>query len=90
MKAFHGILKENLFRNIFKTILYIGLKKKRSFYTSFECRLDIFFFRMRILPTIFAANQYILQYGLLLNKVNENTPSVLLKPGDIVKIKKKH
>jgi ribosomal protein S4 len=90
MKAFHGILRENLFRNIFKSVLYTGLKRKRSFYTSLECRLDIFFFRMRILPTIFAANQYILRYGLLLNKVKQNTPSVFLKPGDLVKIKKEH
>jgi len=90
MRAFHGKIKESAFKNIFQRYVNNGVTRKRSFYASLECRIDMIFFRMRLLPTIFAANQYILQYGILLNKGVETSPNAIVSPGDIVSLRKLH
>jgi ribosomal protein S4 len=68
LRAFHGKIKEEKFRNFFKKYLTHGVNRNLSFFAALERRLDIFFFRMRLFPTIFACHQYILHNGVLLNK----------------------
>jgi ribosomal protein S4 len=90
LKAFHGKFKEKTFRKNFQKYLNSGANRNRSFFASLERRLDVFFFRMRLLPTIFACNQYILQHGLLVNDGTERSPNALLKVGDVVSLNVLH
>ena len=86
LRAFHGKVKETAFRKNFQKYLNSGANRNRSFFASLERRLDMFFFRMRLLPTIFACNQYILQHGVLVNRGIERSPNALLRPGDVVSL----
>jgi ribosomal protein S4 len=90
LKAFHGKFKEKVFRKNFQKYLSSGANRNRSFFASLERRLDVFFFRMRLLPTIFACNQYILQHGLLVNDGVNCSPNTILRVGDIVSLNRKH
>ena len=90
LRAFYGKIKEKAFRKNFQKYLTSGVNRNRSFFTSLERRLDIFFFRMRLLPTIFACNQYILQHGILINKGICNSPNALLRVGDVVSLNLLH
>jgi len=90
LRAFHGKIKEEKFRNFFKKYLTFGTNRNRSFFAALERRIDIFFFRLRLLPTIFACHQYILHHGIIVNKGIAQCPSLLIRPGDIITVKRKH
>ena len=90
LRAFHGKIKEEKFRNFFRKYLTHGVNRNMSFFAALERRLDIFFFRMRLLPTIFACHQYILHHGVILNKGVEYCPSALVRPGDKLTVSQAH
>lgn len=90
LRLFHGKFKEQAFRKFFKRYLISTVDRNRSFFAALERRVDIFFFRMRLLPTIFACHQYIHHYGILINRKVEHSPNALLSAGSIVSIQKEH
>jgi ribosomal protein S4 len=45
--------------------------------------MDMFLYRTRLLPTIYAANQYIYYQGININGRYEKSPHALIRPGDI-------
>lgn len=90
LRAFHGKIKEEKFRNFFKKYLKEGVKRNTSFFASLEKRLDVFFFRLRLLPTIFACHQYILHHGVLINDGLRTSPSDMIRPGDTLSILPQH
>lgn len=55
-----------------------------SFYSILESQIDTTLFRMRVLPTIFAANQLVRVAGVEVNNKQSNNPRLVLKPGDVV------
>lgn len=90
LRLFHGKFKEQAFRKFFKRYLISTVDRNRSFFAALERRIDIFFFRMRLLPTIFACHQYIHHHGILVNRKVEHSPNALLSTGSIVSIQKAH
>jgi len=90
LRAFHGKIKEEKFRNFFRKYLTHGVNRNMSFFAALERRLDIFLFRMRLLPTIFACHQYIMHHGVILNKGIERCPSAVVRPGDTLTISAAH
>ena len=65
--------------------------RNKSFFGSLEQRADMFLFRMRLLPTIYACNQFVHHQGLLLNNSRlEKCPSALMKIGYMVSLPKKY
>ena len=66
------------------------MNRNRSFYAALERRVDVFFFRMRLLPTIFACHQYVHHYGILVNRKRQYSPNALLSVGDTVSIQRCH
>lgn len=88
IRAFYGIYKEETFRNMFKYFIG-GAKKNRSlFFCSLEARLDVFLYRLRFLPTIYASKQFIRIQGLWVNRTRNNLPATRVNPGDIVQFRK--
>jgi ribosomal protein S4 len=90
LRLFYGKIKETRFRSFYKKYLINSVNRNRSFFASLERRIDTIFFRSRLLPTIFACNQYIHHYGLRVNNKLEYSPHILLNPGDIISISKTH
>jgi hypothetical protein len=90
LRLFYGKIKETRFRTFYQKYLINSVNRNRSFFAALERRLDIFFFRSRLLPTIFACNQYIHHYGLSVNKKLEYSSHILLNPGDTISISKTH
>lgn len=89
LKNFYGKLKEHHLRSIFKkTWTKEQQFRKDIFISSLEQRLDMVFFRMRLLPTIFSCHQFIDHRGLLVNNKLISLPSYKVKIGDIISIKK--
>lgn len=89
IRAFYGIYKEETFRNMFKYFIG-GAKKNRSlFFCSLESRLDVFLYRLRFLPTIYASRQFIRYCGLRVNNVKNYIPATRVNPGDIVEFRKR-
>ncbi len=91
LKAFYGKIKEYQLQNSF---LSAGTKNKIAARTtlanSLEQRLDVILYRTRMLPTIFACNQYISHNGLMINNNKIKLPSYKLQSGEIISFKKDH
>lgn len=90
LRLFHGKIKEQAFRKFFRRHLIQTVNRNQSFFAALERRVDIFFFRMRLLPTIFACHQYVHHHGILINRRIEHSPNALLSTGDIVSIQRQH
>ena len=90
LRLFHGKIKEHSFRKIFQRFLIHGVNRNKTFFTVLERRIDVFFFRLRVFPTIFSCHQYIHHHGLLINNKLEHSPNALILPGDIVTVVSKH
>ena len=86
LRFFHGKVKENHFRNIFKTHIIKISVQTNSFFVVLESRLDRIFFRIRLLPTVFACHQFIHYNGLEINNKLEKSPRKEIKVGDIITV----
>ena len=84
LKIFYGKQKELRFSKFFKNHLNSLARRNLSFSASLERRADIVLFRLRVLPTIYACQQYIHHYGLLINERKEKSPYANLTPGDVI------
>jgi len=89
LRFFHGEIKEKNFRNFFKTHLKSLSLRTKSLFSGLESRLDIVFFRIRLLPTIFACRQFINHQGLEVNSKLQKSPRSLIATGDVVGLPQK-
>jgi ribosomal protein S4 len=60
--------------------------KTDSFYSVLESRRNIVFFRIRLLPTVFACHQFIQYNGLEVNNKLEISPNSQIKVGDMITV----
>jgi len=86
LRLFHGEIKESSFRNFFQNHLSATTTRNKSFFSALESRLDMVFFRRRLLPTIFACRQFIMHQGLEVNSGIETSPRALIRTGDMVAV----
>ena len=91
LRHFYGKITEVKLRSIYKNHLMGTVNRNKSFFSALECRADMFFFRLRFLPTIYACHQYIHHHGLVINKTGiEKSPNALIKVGDTISIPESH
>ncbi len=90
LRAFYGKEKEEVFRNFFKSFSGGVKNRGRIFITGIESRADVFLYRLRFLPTIYACRQFIHYFGLRINRGLQHAPSTRVLPGDIVSFKKEY
>jgi len=88
LRAFYGKQKEEAFRNFFKKFLGGAKGRNNMFAVALERRTDMFLFRLRFLPTIYACNQFVHHFGIDINGKQEKSPSALIRPGDIITFNK--
>lgn len=84
LRDFYGKFKEEAFRNLFRAHLVGVYSRNTSFYSNLERRIDMFLFRTRHLPTLYAANQYVQHQGVEYNGVLEKSPNALIGPGNSI------
>jgi len=89
LKGYYGNIGERQFHR-----LYVEARRRKgdsgqNLIELLERRLDAAIYRMKFVPTVFAARQFVNHGHVYVNGKRVNIPSYLLKDGDIVEIKEK-
>lgn len=84
---FYYAMKEKQFRLFFKKAYYSKKNVSDEFIGMLESRLDIFVYRAKWAPTIFAAKQMIKHRHVLVNGQLVSINSYLLAPDDVITLK---
>lgn len=89
LKAVYGMLSEKQLINYFKKA--VGMKGNTAdlFAEMLECRLDTVVYRLKLAPTIFAAQQLVSHGHILVDGDKVDRRSFQVKPGMVVSIKEK-
>jgi len=90
LRHFYGKIREETFRNFFKNHLVGVNMRNNSYYSALECRADMFLFRTRLLPTLYAAKQFVQHQGIELNDRIEKSSNALVRPGTILTFDSKY
>lgn len=89
LKGYYGNITEKQFRRVYEEAsrrkgdtseILIGLLEKR---------LDAVIYRMKFVPTVFAARQFINHGHIRVNGKRVNIPSYRVKEGDVIEVKEK-
>ena len=89
LKGYYGNITERQFRRY-----YLEASRKRGDTSEFligllERRLDAVVYRMKFVPTVFSARQFVNHGHVKVNGKRVNIPSYLVKEGDVVEVKEK-
>ena len=90
LRHFYGKIKEKSFRKFFQNHMSSVTARNNSFYSALERRADMFLFRTRLLPTIYAANQFVHHQGIEINGKIEKSPNALVRPGTLLSFNTKY
>jgi len=90
-KLFYNFKREKSLIDIYKKQ---WLKKRdfkeEAFFRHLEGRLDMFVYRLRLLPTLYSTHQYINHFGVYVNNKLIRNTNFILKVGDIVSLNNRH
>ena len=89
LKFYYGDLTEKQFKSIFAKASNIKGDTSQILIELLERRLDAIVYRMKFVPTIFAARQLVNHGHVKVNGKRVNIASCLLDEGDVVEIKDK-
>lgn len=87
LKGYYGNLTEKQFRKIYKEAVRIKGDTSENLVGLLERRLDAVLYRMAVVPTPFAARQFINHGHILVNGKKVKIPSYMVKDGDVVEVK---
>jgi small subunit ribosomal protein S4 len=88
LKKYYSNMTETQFKNIFLKAKKEKGNSVENFVGMLERRLDAVIYRANFVPTFYAARQVISHRHVLVNSKTVNISSYMVKPGDIVEIKK--
>jgi len=86
LKGYYANMTEKQFRRAYETASATRGDTAENLIGLLERRLDITIFRMNIVPTVFAARQFINHGHILVNGKRVNIPSYLLREGDQIEV----
>ena len=89
LKFYYGDLTEKQFRRIYKKASNIKGDTSQILIELLERRLDAIVYRMKFVPTIFAARQLVNHGHVKVNNKRVNIPSYTVKDGDEISLKDK-
>ncbi len=87
LKGYYGNLSEKQFHSIYKEAVRLKGDTSENLVGLLESRLCAFVYRMGVVPTVFAARQFINHGHVKVNGKRVNIPSYKLKTGDVVEVK---
>lgn len=89
LRGYYGSINERQFRKIYQEAVRRKGDTSENLVGILESRLDAFVFRMGVVPTVFAARQFINHGHVLVNGKKVNIGSMQLTTGDVVEVKEK-
>lgn len=89
LKGYYGNITERQFRRLYAEAIRRRGDTGENLIGLLESRLDALVYRLKFVPTVFAARQFVNHGHVLVNGKRVNIPSYLVKPGDVIEIREK-
>lgn len=89
LKGYYGNISERQFRRLYTEAVRRRGDTSENLIGLLESRLDAIVYRMKFVPTVFSARQFVNHGHLLVNGKRVNIPSYQVKPGDTVELRQK-
>jgi len=89
LKGYYGNISEKQFRRYHDEAARRFGDTSENLIGILERRLDAVVYRMKFVPTVFAARQFVSHGHVKVNGKRVNIPSYLVKDGDVVEVKEK-
>lgn len=89
LKGYYGSITEKQFRNLYKAASKVKGDTGENLIGLLESRLDAIVYRSKIVPTVFAARQFVNHGHVMVNGKRCNISSARLKAGDVVEVRQK-
>lgn len=89
LKGYYGNITERQFARLYAEAVRRRGDTSENLIGLLESRLDAVVYRMKFVPTVFAARQFVSHGHVLVNGKRVNIPSYLVKAGDVVEVRQK-
>src|SRR5512134_3957903 len=89
LKGYYGNISEKQFHRYYQEAIRRRGDTSENLIGLLERRLDAVVFRMKFVPTVFAARQFISHGHITVNGKRVNIPSYLVGEGDVIAVKEK-
>ncbi|MDA0704559.1 MAG: 30S ribosomal protein S4 [Proteobacteria bacterium] len=89
LKGYYGNITERQFRRTYDEANRRRGNTEENLIELLERRLDAVVYRMKFVPTVFAARQFVNHGHILVNGKRVNIPSARVSDGDVIEIKEK-
>lgn len=89
LKKYYGNLTEKQFRKLYDEASRLKGDSSENLVGLLESRLDAIIYRMCVVPTVFAARQFVNHGHVKVNGKKVDIPSYRVKEGDVVEVKDK-
>ncbi len=89
LKGYYGNISEKQFRRYYKEAVRRTGDTSENLIAILESRLDAVVYRMKFVPTVFAARQFVSHGHVKVNGVKVTIPSYMVKVGDKIELREK-
>ena len=89
LKGYYGNITEKQFRRYYHQATRRRGDTSENLIGFLERRLDAVVYRMKFVPTVFSARQFVNHGHILVNGKRVNIPSFLVKEGDVIEVREK-
>jgi small subunit ribosomal protein S4 len=89
LKAYYGNITEKQFSRLYAEAIRLKGDTSENLIGLLEARLDAVIYRMCVVPTVFAARQFINHGHVLVNGKRVNIPSYHVQEGDVVELRER-
>lgn len=89
LKAYYGNISEKQFLKYYEKAVRRKGDTSENLIDLLERRLDTVIYRMKFVPTVFAARQFVNHGHVMVNGKRVNIPSYLVRDNDIIEIREK-
>ena len=89
LRGYYGNITERQFRKIYREAVQRRGDTGENLIGLLERRLDAVIYRMRFVPTVFAARQFVNHGHILVNGRRVNIPSYRVREGDVIELREK-
>lgn len=89
LKGYYGNITEKQFKKYYFEAVRCKGDTSENLLGLLERRLDAVVYRMKMVPTVFAARQFVSHGHFFVNGIRVTIPSYLVKPGDVIELQEK-
>ncbi len=89
LRGYYGNITERQFRGVYKEAVRRRGDTSENLIAILEGRLDAVVYRLKFVPTVFAARQFVNHGHVQVNGKRVNIPSYEVKEGDVIEVREK-